>query len=207
MHPVVRVTADWAALKNYPGYTRVFLKRTCPHAAAVLVSAAARPRPRPDRVSETFGFFPYPNVMASTSLPLLTDHPSSGEGRRQCSRFPVERLRRLSLALRPARSAHNAQCETPPPARAHQQAMHARPQGCARPNERAVRVVSGAGSSTRLRALRARAEELLDPAALGLLDAHTVQYRELRNASSGGFRNTSVKVAASRAEIAELVER
>eukprot|EP01050_Picozoa_sp_SAG11_P070501 SAG11_NODE_52032_length_108_cov_11.555556_1_plen_22_part_10 len=22
MHPVVRVTADWAALKNYPGYTR-----------------------------------------------------------------------------------------------------------------------------------------------------------------------------------------
>ena len=25
MHPVVRVTADWAALKNYPGYTRVFL--------------------------------------------------------------------------------------------------------------------------------------------------------------------------------------
>eukprot|EP01050_Picozoa_sp_SAG11_P070505 SAG11_NODE_52037_length_108_cov_7.555556_1_plen_25_part_10 len=25
MHPVVRVTADWAALKNYPGYTRASL--------------------------------------------------------------------------------------------------------------------------------------------------------------------------------------
>ena len=69
-------------------------------------------------------------------------------------------------------------------------------------------VSASAGSpAPRLQALRARAQQLVDPGAVAALGSHTIRYRELRNSSAGGEHRTDLQVAASAADVSQLVER